>query len=86
MDAETLNPVIAACSVYLLLVIFVPKIIKKPTGIQFIDDIVLLLISQKGSMMSGTILVGIIVYLSKYVQDYLAGSGSDVVSSAVSSE
>ncbi len=62
--------------VYITLVVLVPKIIKKPTGIQFVDDIVLLLISQKGSLMSGTILVGLIVYLSKYVQDYIASSSS----------
>ena len=76
MDSERLNPCLAAMVVYIALVILVPKIIKKPTGIQFVDDIVLLLISQKGSLMSGTILVGLIVYLSKYVQDYIASSSS----------
>ena len=65
--------ILSAMAVYVALVLLVPKIIKKPTGIQFIDDVVLLLISQKGSLMSGTILVGLIVYLSKYVQDYLGG-------------
>jgi hypothetical protein len=81
MDSETLNPVIAAMAVYLALVLVVPKIIKKPTGIQFVDDVVLLLISQKGSLMSGTILVGLIVYLSKYVQDYMSSSSPAGVSS-----
>jgi len=76
MDSERLNPCLSAMVVYITLVVLVPKIIKKPTGIQFVDDIVLLLISQKGSLMSGTILVGLIVYLSKYVQDYIASSSS----------
>jgi len=71
-DSETLSPVIAAMSVYLAIVILVPKLIKEPTGIKFIDDLVLLLISQKGSLMSGTILIGLVVFLSKYVQDCLA--------------
>lgn len=75
-DSETLNPVISSMAVFLCLVVLVPKIIKEPTGIKVIDDIVLLLISQKGSLMSGTILIGLIVFLSKYVQDYLGGSSA----------
>ena len=76
-DSETLTPVIASMATYIALVVLVPKIIKEPTGIKVIDDIVLLLISQKGSLMSGTILIGLIVYLSRYIQDYLGGSSSD---------
>ena len=76
-DSETLNPVVFAMFTYIGLVVLVPKIIKEPTGIKAIDDIVLLLISQKGSLMSGTILIGLIVYLSRFIQDYLGGSSSD---------
>ncbi len=60
-----LNLIIACMAVYIALVLFVPKVITKPTGIQVIDDVVLLLISQRGSLMSGTILIGIIVYLAQ---------------------
>ncbi len=73
-DSETLNPVIASMATYIGLVVLVPKIIKEPTGIKVIDDIVLLLISQKGSLMSGTILIGLIVYLSRFIQDYFGSS------------
>ena len=76
-DSETLTPVVFAMFTYICLVLIVPKIIKEPTGIKAIDDIVLLLISQKGSLMSGTILIGLIVYLSRFIQDYLGGSSSD---------
>ena len=76
-DSETLNPVISSMIMYIGLVVLVPKIIKEPTGIKVIDDVVLLLISQKGSLMSGTILIGLIVYLSRFIQDYLGGSSSD---------
>ena len=76
-DSESLTPVIAAMVVYLALVVLVPKIIKEPTGIKVVDDVVLLLIAQKGSLMSGTILIAIVVFLSKYVQGYLGGSSSE---------
>ena len=76
-DSESLTPVVFAMFTYIALVVLVPKIIKEPTGIKAIDDIVLLLISQKGSLMSGTILIGLIVYLSRFIQDYLGGSSSD---------
>jgi len=75
-----LNPIIASMVVYIALVVIVPKIVTKPTGIKVIDDLVLLLISQKGSMMSGVILIGVITYLSKYVVGYIDGSASQVSS------
>jgi len=78
-DADTLQPVVVSMALYLALVNLVPRIITKPTGIKVIDDIVLLLISQKGTIMSGTILVGIIVYLTGYVQNYLGESPAEMV-------
>jgi hypothetical protein len=75
-DSESLNPIIGALITYLALVVLVPKIIKEPTGIKVVDDVVLLLIAQKGSLMSGTILIAIVVFLSKYVQGYLGGGES----------
>ena len=76
-DSESLSPVISALIVYIGLVVLVPKIIKEPTGIKVIDDVVLLMISQKGSLMSGTILIGLIVFLSRYVQDYMGSSAGE---------
>ena len=69
-DSESLRPVIIAMVIYLALINLVPIVIKKPTGVKALDDIVLLLISQKGSLMSGTILIGLIVLLTGYVQEY----------------
>ena len=70
-DSDTLRPVIVSMVVYLVLVNIVPRLVKKPTGVKVLDDIVLLLISQKGSIMSGTILVGLIAYISGYIQEYV---------------
>jgi hypothetical protein len=69
-DSESLRPVIISMVIYLALVNLVPKLVQKPTGVKVVDDIVLLLISQKGSLMSGTILIGMIVYLTMYAQEY----------------
>ena len=69
MDQETLRPVIIAMSLYIIIATLVPRFVTKPTGIEFIDDIVMSLITQKDSMMSGTILVGLVVFTTNYIQD-----------------
>jgi hypothetical protein len=78
--------VIAAMAAYLVLAILVPKVIKEPTGIKVIDDIVLLLISQRGSLMSGTILIGIIVYLATFLEDYFTPSATAAAAAAAVAE
>jgi len=60
------NYVWAAIAVNFLLVYLVPKLIKKPTGIKVIDDVVLFLNSQKGSLLSSCIVIAIVVYLAHY--------------------
>ena len=71
LDQENLRPVIIAMALYITLATLVPQIIKKPTGIKFIDDIVMTFIAQKGSLMSGTIIIGLIVLGTNYIQDEL---------------
>ena len=72
-DSETLRPVIIATVLYLVLSVMIPRIVKKPTGIKLIDDLIMYLVAQKGFLMSGTILVGIIVYLSNYINLKMLG-------------
>lgn len=69
LDQESLRPVIIAMALYITILTIVPRIAKKPSGIQVIDDLVMMIISQKGSMMSGTILIGLIVLATNYIQD-----------------
>ena len=71
LDQESLRPVIIAMALYITLATLVPQIIKKPTGIQVVDDLVMTLIAQKSSMMSGTILIGLIVLATNYIQEKL---------------
>tara|TARA_R110000851_G_scaffold25643_1_gene73612 strand:+ start:1320 stop:1475 length:156 start_codon:yes stop_codon:yes gene_type:complete len=46
----------------------IPEIIKKPTGVTFIDDVNMMLIAQKGSLTSGAILTGLVVFIAGYVE------------------
>ena len=67
LDQETLRPVIIAMALYLAISQIIPELLKKPTNIKFIDDIVAMLIAQKGSLTSGTILTGLIVFITNYI-------------------
>jgi hypothetical protein len=66
-DSETLRPVIIAMTLYLVISNVLPKLIKKPTGFKPIDEINMMLISQSGFLMAGTILTGVIVFLTNYI-------------------
>lgn len=66
-DSETLRPVIIAMTLYLVFSNALPKIIKKSTGVKPIDEINMMLISQSGFLMAGTILTGVIVFLTNYI-------------------
>lgn len=69
LDQETLRPVIISMALYLAISKIVPELLKKPTNVKFIDDIVAMLITQKGALMSGAILTGVITFLTNYIAD-----------------
>ena len=71
LDQDILRPVIIAMALYVTITTLIPRIVKKPTGVQVVDDLVMTIISQKGSMMSGTILIGLIILATNYIQDEL---------------
>jgi uncharacterized membrane protein len=66
-DQDTLRPVIIAMSLYIIVSVLVPRYVTKPTNIETIDDIVAFLVAQKGSIMSGTILMGLLIFIANYV-------------------
>ena len=66
-DSESLRPVIIGMAIYIILSHLMPKFITKPTGVGPVDDINMLLISQRGSLMAGSLLVGLIVFMANYV-------------------
>jgi len=71
-DQDTLNPVIISMIVYLAIAKIMPDVLKKPTGIGFVDDLNMFLISQKGSLGSGAILTGLVVLVTNYIVDEFA--------------
>ncbi len=71
LDQESLRPVIIAMALYITINTLVPRIVKQPVGIQVVDDLVMKIIAEKDSMMSGTILIGLIVLATNYIQDEL---------------
>ncbi len=71
-DAESLRPVIIAMSLYIAIMVIVPRIAKRPTGIELIDDLTMSIIAQKDAMASGAILVGIIVIATFYINEELS--------------
>ena len=68
-DTDTLRPVILAMTIYIVMAQFLPQIMKKPTGIKMIDEAMMLLVSQKGFMASGAVLIGLIIFLANYIND-----------------
>ena len=66
LDQGTLRPVIIAMSLYIIVSVLVPRY-SKPTNIEAIDDIVAFLVAQRGSIMSGTILMGLLVFSANYL-------------------
>lgn len=71
LDQETLRPVVIAMALYVAIAKIVPDAVKKPTNVGFVDDIVSMLIAQKGAIASGAILTGLIVFLTNYIIDEL---------------
>jgi hypothetical protein len=71
LDQENLRPVIIAMALWIAVVSIVPKVVKKSTGIQPIDELVMYIMSQKDSMMQGTLLIGLIVLATNYIGEEL---------------
>jgi hypothetical protein len=56
-------------AIYITISVLVPRVATKPTGFQPLDDLVMTIIAQQGSLMSGTILIGLVVLATNYIQD-----------------
>ena len=69
LDQESLRPVIIAMAVYITLSVLIPRVVTKPTGVQAIDDLVMTIIAQRDSLMSGTIFIGLVVLDTNYIHD-----------------
>ena len=71
LDQDNLRPVIIAMALYLTIAVLIPRIIQKPTVIKILDDMVMALIAEKDSLMIHTIILGLVVLGTNYIQDEL---------------
>lgn len=71
LDQDSLRPVIISMALYITICTIVPILFKKPTGVQFIDDITLSVIRQKEMLMSSTIILGLVTLGTNYIHDEL---------------
>ena len=65
-DSESLRPVIIAIVVYNILIWALPQAFKQPTGIKAFDVMMMLVISQKGMNVPGSLFVALIFLITGY--------------------
>ena len=75
------NYVWAALAINFLVVWIGPRLIKKPTGIQVVDDVVLYLNSTKSFLLSSSIVIAFVVWGAHYWVDHQSGGGGTARSS-----
>jgi hypothetical protein len=66
-DSETLRPVMIAMVLFIVLVHATPKVFKGPTDIKPLDDVVMLCVTLRGFLRPGASLMGLVTYLTNYV-------------------
>lgn len=64
-----LTPVIISMALFIAITYSAPTIIRSPTNVKPIDDLVKMSIVQREYMMTGTILAGLLIYLTMYITD-----------------
>jgi hypothetical protein len=57
-----MNVLFAALFINFLIISIVPRLIKKPTGINIIDETILYINSQKGFLIPSSIVLSIVIY------------------------
>lgn len=65
-EPNSLRPVIIAVVVYNVLIWALPQIFKQPTGVKAFDDMMMLVISQKGMNVPGSLFVALIFLVTNY--------------------
>jgi len=63
------NYIWAALFINFILVRVVPKIVTKPTGVKPVDDVVLYLNTQDGFLLSSSLVLALVIYLTHYWMD-----------------
>jgi len=67
------KPVIMAIIINAVLITIIPKVLTKPTNIKIIDDLVVFLNMQKGSLMTSSAYVILLMVAVEYAMQYSEG-------------
>jgi len=67
------KPLIMAVIINAALIMMIPKVLTKPTNIKIIDDIVVFLNMQKGSLMTSSAYVILLMVAVEYAMQYSDG-------------
>lgn len=67
------KPVILAALINIIAIAFIPRLITKPTNIKILDDLVLFLNTQKGSLVTSTVYACLLVLGVEYAMQYTEG-------------
>ena len=65
-ESGSLRPVIIAVVVYNVLIWALPQAFKQPVGIKVFDDMMMLVVSQKGMNVPGSLFVALIFLITSY--------------------
>jgi hypothetical protein len=65
-ESGSLRPVIIAVVVYNVLVWALPQAFKQPVGVKAFDDMMMLVVSQKGMSVPGSLFVALIFLVTNY--------------------
>jgi hypothetical protein len=65
-ESGSLRPVIIAVIVYNVLIWALPQAFKQPVGIKAFDDMMMLVVSQKGMNVPGSLFVALIFLIASY--------------------
>jgi hypothetical protein len=66
------------------LILVIPRVIQKPIGVSFIDEFVTYLRAQQSFLVSSSLLLAIVLYLTQYWLEYGQGEGSGPTTPTVS--
>jgi hypothetical protein len=67
------KPIIMAIIINAILITIIPKVLTKPTNIKIIDDLVVFLNMQKGSLMTSSAYVILLMVAVEYAMQYSEG-------------
>lgn len=67
------KPIILGALLNIIFIVLLPRLITKPTNIRIIDDLVVFLNVQKGSLLVSTVYACLLIVATEYAMEYTEG-------------